>query len=693
MAKVHTLFGNSPQISGEQAAAAALSNPLVADLKDVALGILNELVRRMFDSADDSLFESGEKASSDVERRRYFDAMRVLRLNRRKIESAFADHVAHGFVPVAVEKSASSDFDLDNLSIQPTDAIEEKIAIINMAAKAEGLYKNLIWELERHLDFAARTLGVPVSPKALDPKRICEAFSKGTAPLDVELKVKLVIFKLFDRVIIAELGRVYTAALEVMTRAGVSPTRQSTGAGSEPADTGAAVGQSYDQAQTQARDLLRRYGLDSASLKSAGSQVGAEIAGMLQTLIYSSAVPATQVSTQRLSLAGRLFDDLLAEPMLPDALRLSIEKLRYPVYKTALTDPSFFANQQHPVRRLLNDMVELALAAQTSDAPNAQLRETMRMASALQQSQGPALAAEALIAAHPFSERDVENFLLQVRERTHLRRDSLLTRVRRQVAQELELQTLGRAVPGPVMSLLRSGVGPLIAVRLLKNGRESASYQDAQSLMEGVLKSLDFIPPASPEELMSRERLLSTIVTSLADIGMAADKVEALLNGLLGVYQLLEHNQDASARSGSRSLSKHEENLLRPGSDPATAHTGQREVAAAQPAAGMERMHEAGAGAAMPSPVLDLLRHVLIPESWFRVYEPESNQTRWLKLNSFYPEHDSVTFTGFDESLKLSISALRFAEHLIGGQSEPINPNESATEAINQLRRREPGSG
>jgi hypothetical protein len=41
--------------------------------RDAALGVLDELVRRMFDSADDVLFEMGEKSSSDDERRRYFD--------------------------------------------------------------------------------------------------------------------------------------------------------------------------------------------------------------------------------------------------------------------------------------------------------------------------------------------------------------------------------------------------------------------------------------------------------------------------------------------------------------------------------------------------------------------------------------------------------------------------------------------
>lgn len=711
-ATVHPLFSGSPQGRGEQTVAPVPSHPLVAELREVALGVLDELVRRMFDSADDVLFEMGEKSSTDDERRRYFDTMRVLRLDRGKVGIAFADDLTRGFAPVVAPRNSKLEFDLDSLSIQPTEELEEKIAVTNMAAKAEGLYKNPIWELERHLDFAVRELGVPISPLALGPGRICDAFGKATAVLDTEFQVKLVIYKLFDRVVINDLGKVYTAALEVLERHGVNPLRRSSPPPLPPMDEAEMVspapfqppggaagsyappgsGQGYGQGQpyaqgqayAQAQELLRRYSLDQASVQRASNPVGAELAGLLQTLISGASSPAVQASTQRLSLAGRMFDDLMAEPMLPEPLRPVLEKLRYPVYKTALSDPSFFANQAHPLRKLLSDMVELAVSAQTSESAQAQLRETMRTASALQT--GPALVADALNSAQPVPEGEVEGFLNQMREQTRARREALLVRVRRQVAQELEVQTLGRRVPDPVMDLLRGGVGPLMAVRLLKNGRGSGPYQEAQSMMEGVLKSLEFIPPASPEVLETREQLLSKIVTALADIGMTEDKVESLLNGLQEVYKLLDSAEAApGAAVGAQTerLTEREEHLLMSDFDQ-QAREKAREERAKQAAASPPSTSGADAASAT---VMDLLRRLLAPESWFRVYDAEHNQTRWLKLNSFYPDQDSVTFTGFDESLKLSIRAHRFAEHLASGQSEPINPDDSAREALEQLRR------
>ena len=630
-ATVHPLFTGSPQGRGEQAAAPVPSHPLVAELREVALAVLDELVRRMFDSADDVLFEMGEKSSTDEERRRYFDTMRVLRLDRGKVGVAFADDLTRGFAPVVIARNAKFEFDIDSLSIQPTEELEEKIAVTNMAAKAEGLYKNPIWELERHLDFAARELGVPVSPLALGPGRICEAFGKAIAVLDTEFQVKLVIYKLFDRIVISELGEVYDAALQVLERHDVSPKRRvqappplplpeeeaeqlPQGGVPPPGAPGAAAhyrqggAQAYGQGYAQAQELLRRYALDQASVQRSSNPVGAELAGLLQTLIASAASPAVQASTQRLSLAGRMFDDLMAD---------------------------------------------------------------------------------ALNSAQPVPEGEVEGFLTQMREQTRARREALLVRVRRQVAQELEVQTLGRQVPDPVMSLLRGGVGPLMAVRLLKNGRGSGPYQEAQSLMEGVLKSLEFIPPASPEVLETREQLLSKIVTALADVGMGEDKVESLLNGLQEVYKLLDSAEaapGAAVAAQTERLTEREEHLLMSDIDQQARNKAREDQTDKVRAMEAPAAAVAEAADATAESVMDLLRRVLSPESWFRVYDAEHNQTRWLKLNSFYPDQDSVTFTGFDESLKLSIRAHRFAEHLASGQSEPINPDDSAREALEMLR-------
>lgn len=669
-ATVHPLFPIAPPKS---ALAGAPTHPLVEELQRNALGALEELLARMFDHADDLLFEMGEKSGGDAERRRYFDTMRVLRWDRGKISEAFSDSLKRGFAPEPERPRAAQEFDLESLSIQPTEELEEKIAVTNMAAKAEGLFKNLIWELERRLENAARQHGVPVSPRALSPTRICEAFGQGAAALETDFQIKLVVYKLFERVVIRELGPVYAAALELLDRHGIRLAHQAPQEKTKAASPDGTAVQSHAQLQ----ELLQRYGIEPSALARASQPAAAELAAVLQSLLAQpSGLAALQASSQRLALASRLFDEVLAEPLLPQPLRPALETLRYPIYQSALTDTSFFTNPTHPLRKLLADVVELAVSAPNADVVQAQLRQALSAT-------GMAAGTAALAGGAPLPEGEVENFLQQMHEQTRARREALLMRVRRQVAQELEVQTLGRNVPAPVMTLLRGGVGPLMAARLLKYGRGSAQYREAQDLLERTLRSLEFIPPPSLDELKSREALMSAIVTALADVGMAEDKIESLLNGLQEVYAILDSAETKAKMPegavGGERLSAREERLLMSEFHPANP-----------PAAAGEERPEASREAESSrarSDWLELLGRILAPEGWFRVYDAERDQTRWLKLNSYYPQKDAITFTGFDESHKLNLRARRFAEDLALGHSEPVNPDARAREALDELRR------
>lgn len=51
-----------------------------------------------------------------------------------------------------------------------------------------------------------------------------------------------------------------------------------------------------------------------------------------------------------------LFDHVLEDPNLPDAMRALIARLQIPVLKTAIADPTFVDDKDHPARRLVDDL-------------------------------------------------------------------------------------------------------------------------------------------------------------------------------------------------------------------------------------------------------------------------------------------------------------------------------------------------
>lgn len=667
--------------------------PIVEELKRVTLEVLTSLQTKMFARADDALFEMGERAQSDGERRRYFDAMRVLRIEQGKINNNFADAIQRSFSRAAdlPPEPSSGAIDFDELSIQPTEELEERIAITNLIARAEGLHKQLIWEVEQRLEYAARELGVPVSPRALAPERLCEAFGSALRNLDAEFQVKLIIYKLFEREVVRDLHRVYEAARELLDRHGIrGGARRNTPPLPEEAlaplgpslDTGlstpltAPISTPLSGARSGAggndprlMQMLRNYagshgshGGQALRGDTTDAQLASELASALRHPPSSAAGGnAHDASLQRLTLANQYLDGMLSEPLLPESARPMFEKLRFPLIKTALADPSFFADRQHPLRQLLGELMDMAVSGNIGDSvPQNRLRDSVRLV-AERADVDAGLVRNALHGMAPLDNGQLDHFFEQMREQEHSRRELILTKVRRLVAHELEIQTIGRDVPPTAQTLLLSGIGPLMAVRLLRHGRGSSPYREAQGLLERILDSLDPIRPDDQGALDAREALCNAIGEALLGIGMRRERIEELVKGLSEAYTLLDRNAaELDARQKEKAA----------------------QAAAASAAAASTR------DPALPTvTVMELLSRILAPESWFRVYDPDRNITRWLKLASFYVNQDSVTFSGFDEGIKLSLRAHRFAEDLADGRSEPINPDARAREALDQLRR------
>ena len=93
--------------------------------------------------------------------------------------------------------------------------------------------------------------------------------------------------------------------------------------------------------------------------------------------------------------------------------------------------------------------------------------------------------------------------------------------------------------------------------------------------------------------------------------------------------------------------------------------------------------------AVVPKPAADpeqLLEQLLVIGSWFRVYDRAHLDTRWLKVMSWYPQTQRVSFAEFDGKNVLTQHTRDLIEDLILGRSEPIDPVPSALHLLKALR-------
>lgn len=201
-------------------------------LRDKARQQFQGLLRELFDKADDALFELADKATSNLEQNMYFDSMREVRLRRRAMEAAFFRSIDIRFAQLLdfnayrdEVKTEVKDFSLDELSLVQNEDLEEMVAIEGMVNKANEQFAELIQHLTLRIDHLV-PIKVYQKNNPLGVDVICNAFNDAATSLSIDLKAKLVLFKLFDNVVMTKLGAVFIALNQLLIEANILPSLQ-----------------------------------------------------------------------------------------------------------------------------------------------------------------------------------------------------------------------------------------------------------------------------------------------------------------------------------------------------------------------------------------------------------------------------------------------------------------------------------
>jgi len=203
---------------------------LVVSAQRTAKHQLRQLLPSFFSSIDDSLFDMADKAESNQQQTLYFDAMREVRLRKDAMQKAYFDTLTVSFQhslsePIAQTKAASS---LDNAGLMEDEQLEESLAITNMVTSAETRSKEALFGLTTRLDFLIEDIEITKDNNPLRPEILFEAFIPAVKLMDADIKVRLVIFKLFDKFVAQKIDPLYNSINADLVAAGVLPRIKST---------------------------------------------------------------------------------------------------------------------------------------------------------------------------------------------------------------------------------------------------------------------------------------------------------------------------------------------------------------------------------------------------------------------------------------------------------------------------------
>lgn len=193
-------------------------------MKRLALKSVNDLIRVLMENVDDALFDLSEKVDNDLDRTRYFDAMRQIRLKRKGIVENFDLLFQKSFDYLILNKTAdhhTSDF--DELSLVAQDEVEDRLAIENMISKARPHFEDDLFAIKERLKVVLHRKQIYDDANPLDPKSICDGFHSACEDLDADIEVKIILYKLFDKFVMSNLGNFYRELNDHFIAKGVLP--------------------------------------------------------------------------------------------------------------------------------------------------------------------------------------------------------------------------------------------------------------------------------------------------------------------------------------------------------------------------------------------------------------------------------------------------------------------------------------
>src|SRR5690242_9303400 len=200
---------------------------LLGAVRTIAGRRLQILLGNMFEHVDDALFDLAEKAENNAAQMHYFDGMREVRKRRPMIERSYLAQVSRELTGLGTHPApapvASMPSGPVELSLVAENELEESLAITSMVSKNDARLARDLFAVNQRLSVICGGLKIDETTNPVAPAALSQAFRQAMRELAADMRVKLIIYKLFDRYVLSALEELYQEINTELVRAGVLP--------------------------------------------------------------------------------------------------------------------------------------------------------------------------------------------------------------------------------------------------------------------------------------------------------------------------------------------------------------------------------------------------------------------------------------------------------------------------------------
>lgn len=549
-------------------------------VRQLAARHLHPAVGQLFEHVDDALFDLAEKAENNAAQVQYFDGMREVRKARPAIERKFLATVHRQLGELAgrmpAPPPAAPAPAIHELSLVAESELEESLAITSMSSKHEARLARDLLAIDQRLSVICGGRKIDNANNPVGPAMLSQAFHLALDALGAEARVKLIIYKLFERHVLSSLEALYAETNAELARAGVlaqlrpqvardgraiAPGKAPSAAiAGPPATVGSAGEATVDAELLQTLHELfaaRRGASQHAALPLTGG--GAPIPsinellgalGVLQTQLATvdTTIPASDplagysanmlkeqllgqlgalrgtrpnriasIDEDTIDLVGMLFEFILEDRTLPAQMQAMLARLQIPYLKVAILDRKLFAHRQHPARRLLDALAEQAKAWSPDSDRDGRLHGKIKaiVEQLLHEFDDDlGIFERLLLDLQQFGEAEQRRAeLAEQRAAASTSGREKLEQARLRVAREIATRTARQHFPPLVHDILTRAWANHLVLVLLRQGDDSNEFRDGLRFMDELVQSCR--PARDDAERQQRRTLLPSIERSL----------------------------------------------------------------------------------------------------------------------------------------------------------------------------------
>ncbi|MCZ6709603.1 MAG: DUF1631 domain-containing protein [Gammaproteobacteria bacterium] len=551
--------------------------PILHSVRQQAKRQLVDLIQTLFNNTDDALFDLADRSRNDADQHMFFESMRQIRLHRKQISSQFIHEFYQGFEQAfqADAEPDSVDFDsaVDQMTLVPSDDLEVSVTTAGIVSKATSQFSLPIMQLTKRVDHLCKDGVVTERTNPLGPDRISRSFVCAIDTLEVDIKVRIILIKMFERSVMECLGPLYESANSLLAEAGVLADLKEImrrGRNQRPPPTNArsedvegtridaakrhaqeTAGAGADESFDAIRSLIARArggppipqpdagsGLSTRELMTLLSDVQADadqhpfdltevppvlnlrqvVATKARQATGRSSAGMAQADDDAVNFVGMLFDYILNDRNLAIPMKALIGRLQIPIVKLAVIDKSFFEKSGHPARQLLNELSSAGIGWSAGielkrDALYNKIESiVLQVMNGFKENQN--LFAELVAELRQFvSKDDTRHALLAQRVKQTETGKAKTVAAKRTVQQLINQKASGMRMPPDVGRFVSDTWSKVLVYACVKDGTASAAWlRDVQALEDLIwcLQPLDNMP-----DLQRREEMFPELISAL----------------------------------------------------------------------------------------------------------------------------------------------------------------------------------